>query len=298
MLKGNKLILKFSDEINLSPSFVREIIQSIETSKITRSFLNDEDLYACSQVFDELGLKMFISSVKFLIGDDLGKGGYSNSTSTTTSETSTEGFYRVYIGTNEMDLALAKQMDEDADDVSLGKLLGIPDCCIQKFMEYQPQAEDMQNDYTLAIKGGLTSPWANACGQYFGHSLVSYFPCSPYCKLTCEQSRNNFNLLSSYSREFAKDFLKYQFADYIYSEYDGVHMIENGTYIDKQTYKYENAIIESSSRNLLSEMLRKGDSLRIRSPSDFSIYSHKNLISNISSELVKLFIFDRDISFD
>jgi hypothetical protein len=297
-MNKRNLILKCRDEINLPPSLVREIIQSIETSKITRSFLNDEDLYACSQVFDELGLKMFISSVKFLTGKDLGKGGYSNSIAKTTSANSAEGFYRVHIGTNEIDVALAKQMDEDEDDLSLGKLLDIPDCCIKKFLEYQPKAKDTQNDYTLAIKGGLISPWVNICGQYFGYGLVSYFPCSPFCKHTIEQSRNNLNLLSGYSEEFAKDFIKYQFTDYIYSEYDGVHMIENGTYSDKQTYKYKNSAIESSSRNLLSEMLRKGNRLSIRSPSDFSIYSQKSLISNISSELVKLFIFDRDINFD
>ena len=298
MKKRNKFILEFRDEINLPPSFIREIIQTIETSKITRSFLNDEDLYACSQFFDVLGLKMFISSVKFLIGDDLGKGGYSNSITATTSANSAEGFYRVHIGTNEIDVALAKQMDEDGDDLNLGKLLAIPDCCIKRFLEYQPKAKDVQNDYTLAIKGGLISPWVNICGQYFGYGLVSYFPCSPFCKHTIEQSKNNFQLLSDYSEEFAKDFIKYQFTDYIYSEYDGVHMIENGTYFDKQTYNYENSGIESSSRNLLSEMLRKGNRLSIRSPSNFSIYSQQSLISNISSELIKLFIFDRNISFE
>ena len=75
-------------------------------------------------------------------------------------------------------------------------------------------------------------------------------------------------------------------------------MIESGSYVDSQTYRYENAVIESSSKNLLAEMLREGDNLSIRSPSDFSIYFHKNLISNISSEYVKFFIFDRGINFD
>jgi len=298
MIKEKNLIPKLREELNLTPSFVREIIQSLETSKITRSFLNDRDLYACSKVFDEIGLKIFISSVKFLSESDLGKGGYSNRILTSTSENSAEGSYKVHIGANENDLALAKQMDEDGDDVGLGKMLGIPDCCIQKFMDYQPQAEDMQNDHLLGIQGGQISPWVNVCGQYFGYGLVSYFPCSPYCKYTGEQSEKNFNLLSGFSKELTKEFLKYQFSDYVYSEYDGVHMIESGSYVDSQTYRYENAVIESSSKNLLAEMLRKGDNLSIRSPSDFSIYFHKNLISNISSEYVKFFIFDRGINLD
>jgi len=298
MIKEKNLIPKLREELHLIPSFVREIIQSFETQKITRSFLNDRDLYACSKVFDEIGLKIFISSVKFSMESDLGKGGYSNAILTTTSENSAEGFYRVHIGANENDLAIAKQMDEEGDDVGLGKMLGIPDCCIQKFMDYQAQAVDIQNDYLLGIQGGQISPWVNVCGQYFEYGLVSYFPCSPYCKYTCEQSENNFNLLSGFSREFAKEFLKYQFADYVYSEYDGIHMIQSGSYVDSQTYRYENAVIESSSRNLLSEMLRKGDNLSIRSPSDFSIYSQKSLISNISSEYVKFFIFDRGITID
>ena len=130
MIKEKNLIPKLREELHLIPSFVREIIQSFETQKITRSFLNDRDLYACSKVFDEIGLKIFISSVKFSMESDLGKGGYSNAILTTTSENSAEGFYRVHIGANENDLAIAKQMDEEGDDVGLGKMLGHNTCTI------------------------------------------------------------------------------------------------------------------------------------------------------------------------
>ena len=56
--------LKRSD---FSPATVREIIQSAYAEKISRIFLEDEQLHYLAPVLDELGLDYFLSPKKYIL---------------------------------------------------------------------------------------------------------------------------------------------------------------------------------------------------------------------------------------
>ena len=62
-----------------TPAILREIIQSANTDKISRIFLEDEQLHHLAPILDELGLEFFLSPKKYIFAHDVGKGGFSNS---------------------------------------------------------------------------------------------------------------------------------------------------------------------------------------------------------------------------
>ena len=263
---------------------------------MSRIFLNDEQLHIVAPVLEELELKFFLSPQKYLFNTDVGKGGFSNSAATLLPHNAPCGSFMVHLGRDIGAVFVAREADLSGDDVELGKALGVPDCCIGAFVRNAEEAADAQNDFTLfacVSTCGEPDPWVINCAQYFGYGLVSHFPCSMNCEKTAAIAKAAARLLHDRASEIAAQFLRYQAASYLYTEYDGVYaFLERPKKSHQDEWIYDGRQIEMSSRGLLSEALRKGNRLTVRAPSDFTIMSRTSEVMTVRSEAVFLLLHD------
>ena len=118
----NKHIEELLELENISYSLKREIIQSLKTSKITRTFFNNSQLLLMDQILNKLNLYYYISDKKYEFIYDKGKGGYSNGYSSSSNYNNPNGYFKVHIGKNQSDVINAKS-EFDGDDSLLAKFL-------------------------------------------------------------------------------------------------------------------------------------------------------------------------------
>jgi hypothetical protein len=279
-------------EAGLSPASIREVIQSSLTNKISRTFLTDRQLYKCAPIFECLNLKYYLSDSKYLFNEDTGKGGFSNAIAEMLPNTSPYGAFMVHLGQDSENVFITREADLKGDHRNVGLLLGIPSCCIDAFIQNSCTAESLQNDHTLnSCNPNLISinPWSVHCAQYFGYGLVSYFPCSPNCDKTAEIALNNALLLKEYTPDLYTSFTNYQMYTYLYTEYDGIYAFKSPLKCRDGIIYYDNMNIESSSRGLLSELLVKGNQLKILTSNNFTIASDDEVLITINSKNVRLY---------
>lgn len=149
--------------------------------------------------------------------------------------------------------------DENEDETSLGEDLGIPNCCIDFYDRNREKAFQKQNDFVPLVlentKGdGPYNFWNNYVSQYFGYSLLSFFPCSFNCKNAANFAQNTYELLNAYLPFHAKKTIHFQKQNLIYTEYKGIHMYENSKFIkSKKTINLSNTTFHSTLKpNALS----------------------------------------------
>ena len=274
---------------NFSPATVREIIQSAYAKKISRIFLEDEQLHYLAPVLDELGLDYFLSPKKYIFNQDVGKGGFSNSCRKLVPINSQNGVFMLHIGKSKEKLLYARELDLNGEDYAFGQALGIPDCCIKTFVQNTTEALADQNDYTLFMVGKQKlepDPWSVHCAQYFGYGLVSHFPCSVNCKRTSTMAKDAAKLLNKVEPDLALNFIKYQGYSYLYTEYDGIYAFKETSLIKHNIWHYDPKKIEMSNTGLLAQAILKGNKIVVKYPSDFKICNEEKEIMKVQSESV------------
>ena len=240
--------------------------------KITRTLMNDTELDRFLSSVSESNIQILLSKEKFLLGADVGKGGYGNSFGAAVPTDHPQGYFCVYIGRDLLELDEARRLDESGDDECFGRMLGIPECCRFHFAENKKRFSNTQNDPSLFIKQDSSMiPWCSHFPMYFGYGLFSHFPCSLDCDATHKMAIRNEAMLRKVSPKLAETFLDYQFSSYLYSEYDGVFCFGD---IDKchsdegLTWRYNNKKLEATSSSLLSEIIFSCDCITVR---DFEV---------------------------
>ena len=269
-----------------TPTTFREIIQSAHTDKISRIFLEDEQLHLLAPILDDLGLEFFLSPKKYIFVQDVGKGGFSNSIKEIIPNNSPIGSFMVHIGRNKEKLLYAREVDLNGDDHAFGHALGIPECCVKAFVLNSTEASVNQNDFTLfALRENYfePDPWSINCAQYFGYGLVSHFPCSVNCKKTSEMSKSSASLLRDVAPNLALDFIKYQGYCYIYTEYDGVSAFKETSSIKENIWHYNPKKIEFTNAGLLTQAILKGNRIIVKSPFNFNICNEEEEIMKVNS---------------
>ena len=277
-------------DAGLSPSVVREIIELKHGKRVSRLFLDDEQLLKASTVFDKAKLKYFLSPGKIIFNQDSGKGGFSNSGSSFVPDSTPIGSFMVHVGTDETEDYEARQCDLSGNDLEFGRFLGIPECCIGSFLKNLHQAQEIQNDYTLFCCESTTEKpcgWCNPCPQYFGYGLVSYFPCSLTCDPTSLKARETFNLLDSLDSQLAATFLNFQMKSYLYTEFDGVYGFEGFMY-DGQQATYDPKNIIRTGKSLVGDLIKKSNRISINDPQDLTFFADDEMQIRMKSQNVYL----------
>lgn len=278
-------------KLEISAATLREILEADSGNKVSRLILKDHILPPINDLLEKAGLTVLLSPSKYISTSDVGKGGFSNMVGVELPPDSPGGEFFVYIGRDPEKTLLGRNSDMGIDDKAFGKLLSIPQCCRDFFLDQSQRFSDLQNDYFLDYyNSGETvfcDPLTNISSQYFGYGLISYFPCSVNCTQTRTRSIANYNLIKSHDASLAAKFMEWQKFDYLYTEFDGIYALKD-TELEGSFLHFDAAEIEGTSCGILWENLLRSDRIEIRGNRSYRLFSNSTRIMELESELVAL----------
>jgi len=279
---------KFNDNI------LREIVLASEGLKIARTCLTDPDLDELIAAALPNGLHVVASEEKYVHRLDEGKGGWSNSIAATVGSDDPNGLRNVYISLERWSGQDAMHYEESSRQHEFGRSLGIPECCIDAYMRGHPAAAAGQNDFVPIVLANTqeSAPydyWNNYVAQYFGRSLLSFFPCSFVCKEAAKVAQTTFAVLAEVDRRWAERFSKAHRSNILYTEYSGLHQFEEQ--YDNGWIAYDAKRCRSTEHTSLATLLREGDRLRVVSKNEVEIYKGTQLISELLGPDVAMCVF-------
>lgn len=228
----------------------REVISAWAGQKIARIGVNPSRLKQTLKLLDELNLPYQLVPELVFAKRDIGKGGWSNKFHEDQSIVPHKGDHLIYLGKTSEAVSRAMKADFYGEEGEFGDNLGIPSCCINFYLTNQEIAFQKQNDFVpLVFKNTSTlhsfNYWNNYVSQYFGYSLLSFFPCSFNCEHAANLAKNTYDLIYSIIPEQAKKILYFQKQPILYTEYRGIYLFE-GAKSEKGKTFIQDCIIHST----------------------------------------------------
>lgn len=219
----------------------REVISAWAGQKIARIGVNSSRLKQTLKLLDELRLPYQLVQELVFAKRDIGKGGWSNKFHDDQNIPSHKGDHLIYLGKTSEAVSRAMKADFYGEEGEFGNNLGIPSCCIDFYLTHQEIAFQRQNDFVpLVFKNTTTLHsfdfWNNYVSQYFGYSLLSFFPCSFNCGHAANLAKNTYDLIHSIVPEQAKKILHFQMQPILYTEYRGVYLFEGAESEEGKTF--------------------------------------------------------------
>ena len=278
----------------------REIISAWAGHKVARIALNDKKIIKVLDILKKIGLHIVIKKEKIFLKKDIGKGGWSNKFKEGKNLNPKNGECLLYISKNEKKSFNAMKSDENNDETALGEDLGIPSCCIDFYESNREIAYSKQNDFVPLVlentKGNQPyNYWNNYVAQYFGYSLLSFFPCSFNCKNAAKFAQNTYDLINNYLPKHANKIIHFQKQNIIYTEYTGIHMYENSKFDkNKKILQLNNSIfhstLKSNAKNL--EIFANPKSVKIIDKQHINIINKNNKIIKLNNNNIANCIFN------
>ena len=167
------------------------------------------------------------------------------------------------------------EASEDFSPMMMARLLRIPTCCAEFFVDHKEQAvEGYADDYAVlttrstAVEG--PHPWeVNYLAQYFGFSLIHHYPCSWSCPATLARARDSLALVRSVSPEWAATFAREMPGVVVFENLLAVHLIQAAP--GRDAVEFTAHQVRSTSTTALGEALRVSGRLSWSSPTTFSV---------------------------
>jgi hypothetical protein len=277
-----------------SDNLVREILLASAGVKMSRTCLSDAKL-RCLRVFARRhGFYVVAGRERYVHYRDRGKGGWSNSFRRIAGSPKGIGRRNVYIA-SERSIAEEGRLAEEANNEDiLGRLLGIPVCCREAYLEFQRAASAKQNDFVPLVLENTLGPmpydcWVNYVANYFGRALLSFFPCSFRCGAAYATAKRTFELLAECDDAWAQSFWVLQRTNILYTEYDGLHMFRRPL-VDGWIY-YGPSDMDSTEPTDVADLIRRGDRLEVHGKRRVNIYHAKERIGALEGEDVSMCVF-------
>jgi hypothetical protein len=246
--KINQVFESLVKEIGLLQT--REIISAWYGTKVTRIGIKPKLVRQVTKTLDRLELHYYVSPELVFLKRDIGKGGWSNKFEERDCGKKKFGDHIVYISNHKGTLQDAVKSDSNGEDDEFGLNLGIPDCCIQFYIDNREKAYLKQNDFVPLVYRNTEDLhsfnfWNNYVAQYFGYSFLSHFPCSFNCPESAKISKEVYNQLKAVLPNHAEKIIHFQKQPVLYTEYTGIYLFENAI-TDNQSTMIENCIIHST----------------------------------------------------
>jgi hypothetical protein len=278
----------FSDDVT------REVLLAAAGVKISRTCLSDANLEVLRGICGQHGLRLLASEERYIHRQDTGKGGASNRIEQRAAPGDETGLRNVYIASGANVVEVGKLLEEAGDDEVFGTLLGIPTCCREAYARFKPQAMAKQNDFLPLVLDNTVGavpydPWLNYLSQYFGRTLISFFPCSLRCPAAAMVARITFGMLAECDRAWAQSFLDLQRTNIVYTEYEGLHMFRRS--FAEGSIQYGPNDFDSTEPTSVSDLLRRGDRLDVRGKRCVHVYRGSDRIGALEGEDVGMCVF-------
>jgi hypothetical protein len=289
----NALYRKLS-ALELRPISIKEILCAAAGVKVARVSLADRERYALEDLLPSYGLKVTASEEKYSVARDVGKGGWANRFTGTVARDAPDGYWKLYIAPDAELARWARALDTRGDDDSFGKALGIPDCCRQFFDRCVKEAFAVQGDvlpFTARNTAGRYpyNFWNNSACQYFGYSLLSFFPCSFNCPASASVSRKTYALIEAVNRDFAQVFLDHHRRSVFYTEFSGVFLFIDSRYHGNMlTYQG----VQGTTRDTdIARAVQQGDRLVLLERDSIAIQSGATVLELCEGDNFSLCVF-------
>jgi hypothetical protein len=247
---------RFSDDV------VRETLLAAGGVKVSRACLPDAKFELLQSIARRHGFQVVAGRVRFVPRPDKGKGGWCNSAERVDGRDGNEGVRNVYI----------------ASDASLA----------------QAVAQAKQNDFVLIVLENTPGPapydfWLNYAAQYFGRSLLSFFPCSFRCPSAVTVAKRTFEMLAGCDATWARSFFELHLTNILYTENLGLHLFRQ-PFIDG-VICYGPRDIDSTELTEVARLIRRGDRLEVCGKHHVTIYRGSELIGSIEGEDTGMCVF-------
>lgn len=138
-----------------------------------------------------------------------------------TDLTTTAGLFIAYIASTPQSVQSAKFAEASDDDNELGRLLGIPSCCINAYIQFCRSKAVHRRVPFFRITYHDQSPivhafaGANILGVFYDACLLGHFPCSPRCHPSAHISRRRLLFLAQVDKTEAGRLLQHHRSSYL-----------------------------------------------------------------------------------
>lgn len=189
------------------PVALRELLEAVLGLRAARIQVSGKSLGTIRDLASRHGFGMAEAAYGLLLRRNPSMGDWSDSEGTIVDREHPDALVNIYLGVD-FDTALrAKTAEEEFDDEMFGKMLGIPACCRRSYDRWMSEGRGPEVLPWLPVEA--TPPQSRIpagamyFGRYFGHGLVSHFPCNLLCAETRQGSRERLEILESLHSAFA-----------------------------------------------------------------------------------------------
>jgi hypothetical protein len=185
-------------EIFGSYSKAAEILQVMHGIKaVVRQGFYENEISKVKDFCIRNGLALEIAPYKVVLTDPYKR--YSNKGFKARIDDPRKGMFFAYISKDGNKAATAKVLEMKNDHKRLGLLLGYPECCIDFFIQNEPERSRLDNDYSICTlknsKARRFPFFTNVFKRSKDAVLISHFPCSFDCEKSIEIAKRNLQLI-------------------------------------------------------------------------------------------------------
>ncbi len=184
---------------SISTINLRELNDCIEFDKLIRFEVFVKNIKDFENQVHQLGLNYSISETSFKVVIDKAMNDWSSSIENCL-DTDANAMRFVYLHKEKKICYDAKLLDSNENDLQLGLLLQYPKCCVEAYLKWQHDNDDIDPITTITSSFSFTGrlqnfEFPNPFSRYFSSGLFSHFPCSLYCKATSKAAQASLDNL-------------------------------------------------------------------------------------------------------
>lgn len=241
----------------------RELLCAAAGLKPVRLMAQVDDAVALLELVGRHGLGIVEGRAPAWIRLDAGKGGWSSGSA---AEGEGEEHRFLYISDTEAGALELRDAEESGNAELFGRALLVPACCRAMFLEHAERAQSLQNDFFCHSFPDAVQeiPWElNLVAQYFDAALVSHYPCNAACADSLRLARIAGRIVAALLPEDARAMRTLMQRTGVYSEYDGICLVDFEPTVAGEFERQSDAN-SFSSRGRLFQALRDSHWFRIR----------------------------------
>lgn len=279
-----------------APIACRELLCAASGLKVSRMLMGSQGAQRLEATLADFGLSSARSARRYLLRRDIGKGGWCSRIATEVPFDDERGYWTLYVGCSAEAVERTRDAEATGRDSGFSAALGIPDCCAQFYREHIQAARRKQEDFVPFTFHNTKGPypfdyWNNYTAQYFGFSLISFFPCSFHCKHSARSAQMSYQFLLQVAPDLAEQSLHCQRQSVLYTEYQGVYLFEGARFKEDTLHYDPRQIRATAQRSRLLTKLRLGDRLRIIERQAIAVLSKTEILTTLRSADVAPCIF-------
>lgn len=274
---------------------LREIMEAYMGYKVSRIHVDDRQKKCLEDFCKETRLLYLIGNYKVKDQVVVEKKGKWSNIGVKVDIQEKNAWWYLYIGRKLEELEVAREFDfiEKNDPHIIGKLLKIPSCCTEFFLQNKQQALDLYfDDYSILTLRNTPESChlhylTNYISQYFDYSLISHYLCSFNCVESKKKAEESLNIVSEIWPELANKIVQNLKKVMIFDNGNGVYSFTGKR--DGDNISYDPSTIKTTAHTSFVDLLKQNTKIIYKSNFSFSV--GENVIEGNGENSPVLFYF-------